>query len=434
MKRTVLAGLSTLIAFGVSAQNARLVLANNAFMTFGYTAPTTNTYLVIANPDPNAITVTGTGGNIVTENERNRVRWLNDGTTPASAYTVPLTSRAGDKIPVTVQKNNNGVATSTSSIVFSTYNWQAATAGASWDNSFYQPTDVVHMNSNIDGSPNSGNVIDRFWIIDAGQPGFGYTTKPNVTISMGFRNADITAGNTAGLAGVLQPQRFNSTLGQWADWFPSGTLDPGVSMDGIAVPAANFFRSWTLASSLIPLPIELLSWSGKCEGDKVVLSWVTASEKDNEYFSIERSADGENWDIIGTVPGALNSNSMLNYSFEDRAPVGLAYYRLRQTDIDGTNTVSAIVPAGCTAPNGIEIVSAWDDGSDLNVQVSSTFDGLYELTLLDVQGKIMAARPSQVINKGYTLLKLDRTSIATGVYMLRLHDLNNVMARRVFVN
>ncbi|HEY0979138.1 MAG TPA: T9SS type A sorting domain-containing protein [Flavobacteriales bacterium] len=444
MKKLVLAGLGIMSTAFAVGQDARLVLYQNVYMTFGYDAPTTDTYLVISNPASNGLTVSATGGNIITEHERNRIRWVN-GTTVASVgspvpFTIPFTTRSLEKIPLTVTKTSTGTATAVSSMVFSTYNWEAGTTALNaWNNSAYMPSGVAHVNSDIDGTNNSDNALDRFWIIDPSQAGFAYTAKPDVRLTIDFSGADAATngapGNTSGLVNTLAPQRYNSGTGQWGDYFPTGTLDAGNTIvSNINISGANFFRSWTLASSLEALPIELLSWTGKCDGDRVLLEWITATEQNNDLFTIERSLDALSWEPIGTVQGAGNSLNTLNYSFEDRAPANMAYYRLRQTDFDGTSVLSAVIPAGCNTPDGIDIVSAWDDGTDLNVMVSSTFSGNFELTLMDAQGKVMAVRPNQVVNKGGTLLKVDKTNIATGIYMLRLHDNSTVLSRRVMVN
>lgn len=84
------------------------------------------------------------------------------------------------------------------------------------------------------------------------------------------------------------------------------------------------------------LPIELLSFSYKIVPGQAVLEWETASEINNNYFTIERSRDMNRWEVVGTVAGAGNSNQQLSYQLADYMPLqGLSYYRLKQTDFDG---------------------------------------------------------------------------------------------------
>ncbi len=94
------------------------------------------------------------------------------------------------------------------------------------------------------------------------------------------------------------------------------------------------------------LPIELLSFSGKNKGTTNLLEWKTATEINNDYFTIERSQDGEHFESIGIADGAGNSTTEQNYFFEDSHISYLTshiYYRLKQTDFNGDYTYSNII-------------------------------------------------------------------------------------------
>jgi hypothetical protein len=89
-------------------------------------------------------------------------------------------------------------------------------------------------------------------------------------------------------------------------------------------------------SSVIVLPIELLSFTGQCNNNQIVLDWTTVSETNNDYFTIERSGDGSDWVTIGTVKSAGNSSANQNYSFTvNKTQNSISYFRLKQTDLDG---------------------------------------------------------------------------------------------------
>lgn len=84
------------------------------------------------------------------------------------------------------------------------------------------------------------------------------------------------------------------------------------------------------------LPVELVSFDAFTNTGVVELNWKTASEINNDYFTIYRSVDGFAWEVIGTVDGAGNANQMIAYSFVDNNPTSTQlYYKLRQTDFDG---------------------------------------------------------------------------------------------------
>lgn len=98
--------------------------------------------------------------------------------------------------------------------------------------------------------------------------------------------------------------------------------------------------------TISPLSIDLTEFNALKSGESVKINWMTISEINNDYFTIERSSDTENWEIISFVNGAGNSNIVINYNIWDSSPlVGINYYRLKQTDFDGRYTYSKIISA-----------------------------------------------------------------------------------------
>lgn len=112
-----------------------------------------------------------------------------------------------------------------------------------------------------------------------------------------------------------------------------------IRFQGFASEAAT--GSWRIDNArfyatITNLPIELLSFTGAAEGDSVRLRWSTATETDNDHFTIEKSLDGTSWDELGTQPGAGTSLYRIDYvMFDTRPHPGWNYYQLRQTDVDG---------------------------------------------------------------------------------------------------
>lgn len=91
------------------------------------------------------------------------------------------------------------------------------------------------------------------------------------------------------------------------------------------------------------LPIELLVFSAKAIDSQVLLNWSTATELNNDYFTIERSVDGTNWEVVDFVTGQGTTAQQSNYELMDKRPfLGLSYYRLKQTDYDGDYSYSSI--------------------------------------------------------------------------------------------
>jgi len=83
-----------------------------------------------------------------------------------------------------------------------------------------------------------------------------------------------------------------------------------------------------------PLPVELMSFDAAPDGENILLTWETASEINNDYFTIERSEDAINFTELTRVDGAGNSNTNIHYHSTDFGPyLGVSYYRLKQTDL-----------------------------------------------------------------------------------------------------
>ncbi|UOQ52418.1 T9SS type A sorting domain-containing protein [Hymenobacter cellulosivorans] len=96
-----------------------------------------------------------------------------------------------------------------------------------------------------------------------------------------------------------------------------------------------------------PLPVELTSFSAARQAGAVLLKWATASEKNNDRFEVQRSADGQQYATISTVQGAGTTSQGTSYATRDTEPLsGVSYYRLRQVDRDGTSSFSPVRVVG----------------------------------------------------------------------------------------
>lgn len=101
------------------------------------------------------------------------------------------------------------------------------------------------------------------------------------------------------------------------------------------------------------LPIRLLEFEAVPDQWKVNVHWATATEQNNEHFTVERSTGTEDWSSVAELPGAGNSQSVQQYSAVDEHPLsGISYYRLRQIDTDGNSTFSNTVSVAFNGASG----------------------------------------------------------------------------------
>lgn len=154
-----------------------------------------------------------------------------------------------------------------------------------------------------------------------------------------------------------------------------------------------------------PLPVSLTSFTATCSGDNTTrLDWSTLSETNNDYFSIEKSVDGVNFQSIGKVSGSGNSNSPINYSFVDIAKPEITFYRLKQTDYDGGVTFSEPVSSTCkNHENTFTVLPNSTEGITLLSELSES--GIYYIIIVDNIGRILYNK-SRFIESGAAELNI----------------------------
>lgn len=189
----------------------------------------------------------------------------------------------------------------------------------------------------------------------------------------------------------------------------NGAAGPGTSNAGI------------INSSAGPLPIELISFEGKANTGIVELYWKTASEINNDFFTVEKSNDGFEFTSIGTVK-ANNTTTVSRYQLNDLKPSrGTNYYRLKQTDFDKSYTYSQIIAVDFD--ESIDF-SVFPNPLLQNQSLIISFDKDYAtaifLSIYDVTGKLVLAKTVNVNTQRE--VKLDDLDLPTGIYTVRLNN------------
>jgi endonuclease I len=165
------------------------------------------------------------------------------------------------------------------------------------------------------------------------------------------------------------------------------------------------------------LPIELVLFEAQLKNGRVELKWITASETNNDYFSIERSKDGLDWDVILTMSGAGNSSSMTTYTSLDSSPLnGLSYYRLKQTDYDGQFTYSSIKAIDYQPFNSSQ-VKLFPNPTTGKIELTGDPSELSVLSVVDMQGKDVTQSIS-IYRTGDSRVVLDLEVLKSGQYII----------------
>ncbi len=172
----------------------------------------------------------------------------------------------------------------------------------------------------------------------------------------------------------------------------------------------------------VTLPVKLTYFYGEKENSSVKLFWQTAAEINSDYFMVERSSDGINFDPIDLVESAGNSSSLVNYSYTDENPAaGKNYYRLKQIDNDGQYALFHVVMVDLTDGTSLTQVEVFPtETEDLaHIVLTAKKAEIFLLQIFDQSGKELY-HSSLSVNEGANALDLPVASYETGYYNVRI--------------
>ncbi|MFN8145572.1 MAG: hypothetical protein U0073_14210 [Bacteroidia bacterium] len=194
--------------------------------------------------------------------------------------------------------------------------------------------------------------------------------------------------------GVTDRLNLRVAEGIGTNWFNRGGTG---TANGTGTITSSSFNAWgsvfTLANATggsNALPIELLGFSAQKYDKDVRLDWTTAAEINNDYFTVERSADNNEYVPLEIIRGAGNSTSIINYNTFDKDPLfGVSYYRLKQTDYDGVFTYSDPVKIEFGRKPGISVSPNPVSGQELNIQLNEIHSDHIEISLKRSDGALV---------------------------------------------
>jgi len=165
------------------------------------------------------------------------------------------------------------------------------------------------------------------------------------------------------------------------------------------------------------LPIELTFFSAKQDDDVVRLDWQTASEKNNDYFTVERSSDTKKWEEIEFVAGAGNSSLVLDYTTIDKHPLKYqSYYRLKQTDFDYRFFYSKIIVLNNISNESSIIINYNSQVKQLTVQ--SLTEELPEVYIYSSTGLFVNSNVDNISKESHKNV-FDFSKLSAGVYIIK---------------
>lgn len=358
--------------------------------------------------------ITRTNGLILSDSDTNSesVYWTINGN--PTNHVIPFGRPDGTYLPASFQ-----VTSGNAGIV------RVATYPTPPSNLNWPSNPVVVNNLFGDGGvvDNWAATVDRFWHV---------TAATGSTMDMALSYAvDELPGAPYNTPMSIEAQRYNRTTDKWEPALPLQTKTAITGAWEVLVPGVTPYdlTPWTFAPVAQPLPIELLYFHARPDNNEVRLEWSTASETDNDFFTLERGLDGLEFQAIGTVNGAGNSNSQLDYThFDERPFSGISYYRLKQTDYDGTFTYSDVKAVDMGWNTGTEI-TVW--ANDNGLQINHGANGHVVLELHDVLGRHLYSS-EMAVEPGTEIIQLPLNVSKGQVLILSMRQNNGVESVRFF--
>jgi hypothetical protein len=179
------------------------------------------------------------------------------------------------------------------------------------------------------------------------------------------------------------------------------------------------------ATSASTIPIELMKFEAKLKNQQTLLSWSTASEKDNTGFSVERSINGADYTAIGFVKAQSLSSGIKNYNYTDATlpkEMPIVYYRLKQMDNNGKYDYSPIVSVKRSSEK-LSLLAAYPMPitEGVTLEVVSNNSGKVTISVTDIVGRVVKTASFDLI-EGNNSLQLGLTQLAKGAYFLSLNN------------
>lgn len=251
----------------------------------------------------------------------------------------------------------------------------------------------------------------EYWILDRAASSGSATTDVRVRLSF-------NENTRSGLVNSINDLRVSRWDGsQWVNHGTSNTT--GNSTAGSLRSGARItaFSPFTLGSTnvLTPLPVKLMNFSAALQSEtSVEIKWSTINESNSAYFTVEKSLDGKNWQVIGTQQAAGVSDGMLNYAMLDVNPAkGIQYYRLKQIDLDGRFEYSEMISVVLGQKPAQVVLFPNPASNIIYVSIDHVSVADLECSIIDASGRMLMKTAD--LSSG-----IDISTLTGGVYTLRI--------------
>ncbi len=271
----------------------------------------------------------------------------------------------------------------------------------------------------------------RIWYIDV------TNTGQNINADIEFDMSDGGVGNPA--LSIASNYVLLYRPGQSGNWTETATgssiVGDRVIFSGYTLVDDGYYTIGTKNYLVSPLPITLLNFDAIKNDNKVDISWSTASEQNNDHFTVQRSKDAITFEDVTTIKGATNSSSIINYNETDYNPYnGLSYYRLKQTDLNGSVKYFNMVPVnyGFEQSKGINIFPNPSSGN-ININLSGLENQEAVIVVRDITGKEYFSKVLLSVTDNQVYAADLEGRLIPGTYIVIASSNNKVYSQKIII-
>ncbi|MDP4114629.1 MAG: T9SS type A sorting domain-containing protein, partial [Bacteroidota bacterium] len=252
----------------------------------------------------------------------------------------------------------------------------------------------------------------------------------SATLKMGAApdTLDLRIDSDTDIDGTTEPTWPKDVIGIASQFASTGSVNNGYQL----------LPRYAATDFLAPnsLPVELTSFSANVNGNSVLLTWSTATEKNNMGFEVQRSVNNNNFVSVGFVNGKGTSTSVNNYSFVDNTlSLAKCYYRLRQVDYNGNFEFSPVIEVESIGISNYTLSQNYPNPFNPSTQIKFALpkDGFVTLKVFNVLGKEVASLVNEQKAAGNYTINFSAKNLSSGIYFYTIKSGNFTQTKKMTI-
>lgn len=208
-----------------------------------------------------------------------------------------------------------------------------------------------------------------------------------------------------------------------------GTNTPYYGFTGSTGGLSN---TQSFCNTIVPLPVEIDGVKATCENLITNIVWTTVSEVDNDYFTIEKTSNGIDFEEMSTIDGAGNSSVKTEYLWTDYTPnKDMVYYRLSQTNFNGVRENFDLIAVDCEGVDDLlSINRATNTPFGVQLEISTPIEGIHTIAMYDLLGNNLFSK-EMVLSKGNSSIMITNKGLSNAMYFFVLKNSDAILSKKI---